>query len=157
MSPAGGSVSLVCSGERRGVSPRTRCNFTYVPQGNTLFSGTIRDNLLMGNPAATDDDIRRALSAAEAGFVYSLPAGIDTRIGEQGGRLSEGQAQRIAVARALLRQSHVLLLDEATSSLDVATESRLIANLRRECRGKTFIIVTHHEAVAAACDAVLRL
>lgn len=157
VTPVTGRISLVCGGERRDVSPQTRCNFTYVPQGNTLFSGTIRDNLLMGNPAATDDDIRRALSAAEAGFVYSLPAGIDTRIGEQGGRLSEGQAQRIAVARALLRQSHVLLLDEATSSLDVATESRLIGNLRRECRGKTFIIVTHHEAVAAACDAVLRL
>ena len=157
VTPVTGRITLVCGNERRDVSPQTRCNFTYVPQGNTLFSGTIRDNLLMGNPAATDDDIRRALSAAEAGFVYSLPAGIDTRIGEQGGRLSEGQAQRIAVARALLRQSHVLLLDEATSSLDVATESRLIGNLRRECRGKTFIIVTHHEAVAAACDAVLRL
>lgn len=157
VTPVTGRITLVCGNERRDVSPQTRCNFTYVPQGNTLFSGTIRDNLLMGNPAATDDDIRRALSAAEAGFVYSLPAGIDTRIGEQGGRLSEGQAQRIAVARALLRQSHVLLLDEATSSLDVATEKRLIGNLRRECRGKTFIIVTHHEAVAAACDAVLRL
>lgn len=157
VSPVAGNLSLVCGSVRRGVSPQTRCNFTYVPQGNTLFSGTIRDNLLMGNPAATDDDMRRALSVAEAVFVYSLPNGVDTRLGEQGSRLSEGQAQRIAVARALLRQSHVLLLDEATSALDAATENRLISNLRREYRGKTFIIITHHKAVTALCDAVLRL
>lgn len=157
VSPDEGSVSLVCGDVRRDVSPQTRCNFTYVPQGNTLFSGTIRDNLLMASATATDDDMRRALAVAEAGFVWSLPDGLDTRLGEQGGRLSEGQAQRIAVARALLRQSHVLLLDEVTSALDAATASRLIANLRRECRGNTVIIITHHEAVAASCDAVLRL
>lgn len=155
--PTEGKISLVCGGVSREVSAHTRCNFTYVPQGNTLFSGSIRDNLLMGSPTATDDDMRRALSIAEADFVYSLPYGIDTRLGEQGSRLSEGQAQRIAVARALLRQSHVLLFDEATSALDAATESRLIGNLRRECRGKTLIFITHHEAVADVCDAVLRL
>lgn len=85
------------------VSPSTRCNFTYVPQGNTLFSGTIRENLLMGNPEATEEDMNHALRTAVADFVFSLPDGIDTLLTEQGGGLSEGQAQRIAIARALLR------------------------------------------------------
>lgn len=155
--PVGGSVSLECGNRRYAVSSRTRCNFTYVPQGNTLFSGTVRDNLLMGNPKATDDEMRRALHTAEADFVYSLPEGMNTPLGEQGGGLSEGQAQRIAVARALLRNSHILLFDEATSALDAATESRLIANLRTGCTGKTLVFITHHEAVAAVCDNVLRL
>ena len=155
--PAAGDVSLVCGDKRVSVSAKTRCNFTYVPQGNTLFSGTIRDNLLMGNSEASDDDISRVLRAAEADFVDDLPGGLDTAVGEQGGGLSEGQAQRIAVARALLRPSHVLLFDEATSALDAATETRLVVNLRRENAGKTLIFVTHHDAVAARCDAVLRL
>ena len=155
--PTAGSVSLVCGGKRLAVSAKTRCNFTYVPQGNTLFSGTVRDNLLMGDPEATDADMRRALRVAEAGFVEALPEGLDTPVGEQGGGLSEGQAQRIAVARALLRPGYVLLFDEATSALDAATEARLVANLRRECAGKTLIFVTHHDAIAAQCDAVLRM
>lgn len=155
--PIEGSVSLVCGDQRYAVSSRTRCNFTYVPQGNTLFSGTVRDNLLMGNPEATDDEMRKALHTAEADFVFSLPEGIDTPLGEQGGGLSEGQAQRIAVARAILRKSHILLFDEATSALDAATESRLVANLRNGCAGKTLVFVTHHEAVASVCDNVLRL
>lgn len=155
--PSAGSVSLVCGGESRVVSAKTRCNFTYVPQGNTLFSGSVRDNLLLANPLATEEEMRQALSVAEAGFVYGLPHGIDTRLGEQGGGLSEGQAQRVAVARALLRPGHILLFDEATSALDVDTESRLVANLKREFPGKTFIFVTHHEAIARVCDQVLRL
>lgn len=155
--PSEGSVALVCDGRRYPVSALTRCNFTYVPQGNTLFSGTIRDNLLMGNQRATDAEMLRALRTAEASFVSSLPRGLDTAIGEQGAGLSEGQAQRIAVARALLRNSHILLFDEATSALDAATEARLVANVRAACAGKTLIFVTHHEAVAAVCDHVLRL
>ena len=155
--PCEGRLWLECGGVRHAVSAATRCNFTYVPQGNTLFSGSIRDNLLMGGPEASDDEMRRVLRVAEAGFVFSLPDGVDTMLGEQGGGLSEGQAQRIAVARALLRPGHVLLFDEATSALDAATESRLIANLRKEYSGKTLIFVTHHEAVARACDRVLRL
>ena len=157
VAPGEGRLSLVCGGVRNDVSAATRCNFTYVPQGNTLFSGSIRDNLLMGNPEASDGELRKALSVAEADFVFSLPGGIDTLLTEQGGGLSEGQAQRIAVARALLRPSHILLFDEATSALDADTERRLIANLRRECAGKTLIFVTHHEAVAKLCDKVLRL
>ncbi|ADV43145.1 ABC transporter ATP-binding protein [Bacteroides helcogenes] len=139
------------------VSPQTRRNFVYVPQGNTLFSGTIRDNLLMGNPQASEAAMHRALRTATADFVFHLPDGIDSPLNEQGGGLSEGQAQRIAIARALLRPGHILLLDEATSALDPDTEQTLIKNLRRDCTGKTFIFVTHHPAVAEACEAVIRL
>lgn len=139
------------------VSPSTRCNFTYVPQGNTLFSGTIRENLLMGNPEATEEDMNHALRTAVADFVFSLPDGIDTLLTEQGGGLSEGQAQRIAIARALLRPGHILLLDEATSALDPETERLLLGNLRQDCVGKTFIFITHHPAVAEECDEVVRL
>ena len=139
------------------VSPQTRSNFVYVPQGNTLFSGTIRDNLLMGNPHATEAEMLQALRTACADFVLSLPDGIDTNLNEQGGGLSEGQAQRIAIARALLRPGHILLLDEATSALDPETERLLIKNLRRDCTGKTFIFITHHPAVAKACEATIQL
>lgn len=139
------------------VSPSTRCNFTYVPQGNTLFSGTIRENLLMGNPEATEEDMNHALRTAVADFVFSLPDGIDTLLTEQGGGLSEGQAQRIAIARALLRPGHILLLDEATSALDSETERVLLGNLRRDYKGRTFVFITHHLMVAEGCDGVVRL
>lgn len=139
------------------VSPQTRANFVYVPQGNTLFSGTIRDNLLMGNPQASEAAMHQALRTATADFVFRLPAGIDSPLNEQGGGLSEGQAQRIAIARALLRPGHILLLDEATSALDPDTERQLIKNLRRDCAGKTFIFITHHPAVVEACEAIIRL
>ena len=139
------------------VSERTRVNFVYVPQGNTLFSGTVRDNLLMGNPDATDDDLCRVLHTATADFVFHLPQGLDTHLGEQGGGLSEGQAQRLAIARALLRPGSILLLDEATSALDPDTEQRLLANLRQDCQGKTFIFVTHHPVLAEGCGEVVRL
>ncbi len=139
------------------VSPQTRANFVYVPQGNTLFSGTIRDNLLMGNPQATEASMHRALQTATADFVFSLESGIDSPLNEQGGGLSEGQAQRIAIARALLRPGSILLLDEATSALDPETERQLIKNLRNDCTGKTFIFITHHPAVAQACETVIQL
>lgn len=139
------------------VSPQTRINFVYVPQGNTLFSGTIRDNLLMGNPQATDEAMHQALHTATADFVFQLPNGIDSPLNEQGGGLSEGQAQRIAIARALLRPGNILLMDEATSALDPETECQLIKNLRRDCAGKTFIFVTHHPAVAESCEAIVQL
>ena len=139
------------------VSPQTRSNFVYVPQGNTLFSGTIRNNLLMGNPYATEAEMFQALRTACAGFVLSLPDEIDANLNEQGGGLSEGQAQRIAIARTLLRPGHILLLDEATSALDPETERQLIKNLRRDCTGKTFIFITHHLAVAEACEATIQL
>ena len=157
--PQAGRISLCGAqqGEAVTVSARTRCNFTYVPQGNTLFSGTLRDNLRMGNLSATTDDMRRALHAAAADFVFALPHGLDTFIGEQGSGLSEGQAQRVAIARALLRDSPILLLDEATSALDEDTERQLMENLEREYTGKTFIFVTHHAAVVARCGQVINL
>jgi len=139
------------------LSPQTRANFVYVPQGNTLFSGTVRDNLLMGNPHASEAEMLQSLRTACADFVLSLPGGIDTNLNEQGGGLSEGQAQRIAIARALLRPGRILLLDEATSALDPETEHQLIKNLRRDCAGKTFIFITHHPAIAEACKAIIRL
>lgn len=139
------------------VSALTRGNFVYVPQGNTLFSGTLRDNLRMGCPEATDEQLCEVLQVAEAEFVLQLPHGLDTRINELGNGLSEGQAQRIAIARALLRPGRILLLDEASSALDAATEQRLIANLRRYCQGKTLLFVTHHASIIQACDQQIRL
>lgn len=155
--PQKGSIRLRTRRETVEVSARTRCNFTYVPQGNTLFSGTIRDNLRLGNPKATGDEMRRALRTAVADFVFALPNGLDSFIGEQGSGLSEGQAQRIAIARALLRNSPILLLDEATSALDEETERTLMENLERDAGGKTLIFVTHHAAVAERCGQVVRL
>lgn len=155
-----GSITLESSSAQlpiQEVSPQTRSNFVYVPQGNTLFSGTIRDNLLMGNPQATDEAMHQALRTATADFVFKLPNGIDSSLNEQGGGLSEGQAQRIAIARALLRPGSILLLDEATSALDPDTERQLIKNLRCNYTGKTFIFVTHHPAVAEACETIIRL
>lgn len=157
ITPEKGSVSLSNAQMSIPASPDTRCNFTYVPQGNSLFSGTIRENLLMGNPHASEEDLYRALHTAVADFVFSLPDGIETVIGEQGNGLSEGQAQRIAIARALLRNSHIFLLDEATSALDEATELTLINNLNREFAGKTFIFITHHTAISAKCGQILQI
>jgi len=142
-----GKVCLYNDKDEFDADTTTRCNFSYVPQGNTLFSGTIRDNLLMGQPGATEEQMRRALNAAMADFVFELPDGLDTVCGEQGGGLSEGQAQRIAIARALIRPCRVLLLDEATSALDVQTEHSLLENIKQAFADTTIIFVTHRLAV----------
>ena len=139
------------------ASPLTRCNLAYVPQGNTLLSGTIRDNLRMGKPDASEDELREALHTAVADFVYALPQGLDTPCGEQGTGISEGQAQRIAIARGLLREGSILLLDEPTSSLDAETEKLLLERLARRVRGKTLLLITHREATAQLCTSVTRL
>ena len=138
------------------ISPRHRCNFVYVPQGNTLLSGTIRDNLLMGCPDATDDDLWRVLRLVCGDFVANLPQGLDTVCSEAGGGLSEGQAQRIAIARALLRNRSIMLFDEATSALDPDTERQLLENILSD-RSKTVIFITHRPAVVDYCDQVLRV
>ena len=130
------------------ASAATRCNFSYVPQGNTLFSGTIRQNLLFGNPEATTRQMNDALHVAMADFVHELPLGLETMCGEGGGGLSEGQAQRIAIARAILRPCRILLLDEATSALDLETERRLLENIKAHYADTTIIFVTHRLAVA---------
>lgn len=150
--PQEGKILLKLDKECAAISPNTRSNFVYVPQGNSLFSGTIRDNLLMGNPQATEDEMKQVLLTAVAEFVLDLPKGIDTTINELGGGLSEGQAQRIAIARALLRPGSILLLDESTSALDQRTEQQLLTNLQRDCAGKTFIFITHHPALAEVCN-----
>ena len=130
---------------------------TYVPQGNTLLSGTIRDNLLIANPEANDADLVKALHTAAADFVMSFPKGLETEIGEHATRLSEGQAQRIAIARSLLRKSPVVLLDEVSASLDAETEHTLFDRLFAECSSRTIICVTHREEAGERCGAKFTL
>lgn len=139
------------------VSSRTRCNMVYVPQGNTLFSGSIRENLLMGKPDADESQMREALHRAAADFVDRMPEGLDSQCFEAGGGLSEGQAQRIAIARALLRPGSILLLDEFSSALDPETEELLLERLNDGSSDKTMIFITHRERVADYCDSILRL
>ena len=139
------------------ASSRTRCNMVYVPQGNTLFSGSIRENLLMGKPDADESQMREALHRAAADFVDRMPEGLDSQCFEAGGGLSEGQAQRIAIARALLRPGSILLLDEFSSALDPETEELLLERLNDGSSDKTMIFITHRERVADYCDSILRL
>ena len=155
--PDKGDVSFYTGKEEAVASPMTRCNIVYVPQGNSLVSGTIRDNLYWGNPQATEEQLREALHTAVADFVYSLPDGLDTPCGEQGTGLSEGQAQRIAIARGLLRPGGVLLLDEPTSSVDKETERLMLERLSAHMQDKTLILVTHREGIAQLCASTLHL
>ena len=131
--------------------PSTRCNFSYVPQGNTLLSGTIRENLLLGNPNAGEEEMYKALQTAGADFVRSLPDQLDAKCGELGDGLSEGQAQRISIARALLKDSPILLLDEATSALDAETEKTVLKNIIQSEKNRTLIFVTHRPEVLQYC------
>ena len=138
------------------LTPLHRCNISYVPQGNTLMSGTIRDNLRIGKLDATDEEMREALHRSCADFVFDLPEGLNTKCTEQGGGLSEGQAQRIAIARCLLRNRSILIFDEATSALDEETERKLLHNLLAEKR-HTIIFITHRKAVIDYCDETLKI
>ena len=155
--PTEGTISLTSATGTYPVNEITRGNFVYVPQGGSLFSGTIRDNLLIGDEEATDADLKRVLHLAVADFVFDLPKGLDTVIGERGLGLSEGQAQRIAIARALLRPGKILLLDEATSALDQDTEAQFLGYLRAHASDRLVIFITHHPDVAAQCDRTLHL
>ena len=128
----------------------------FVPQGNTLMSGTIRYNLQLAKPDATDDELRHVLHIACADYVFDLPEGIDTELGERGSGLSEGQAQRIAIARGLLRPGSILLLDEISSSLDEPTERELYSRLFAAFPQKTMLFITHRTAVSALCDEVIK-
>ena len=154
--PDTGNIYIYNKVEKIPVSPLTRCNIEYVPQGNTLLSGSIRDNLLIANENATEEEMREALRLACADFVFSLPNSLDTLCSEQGGGLSEGQAQRICIARALLRKRNILLLDEATSALDATTEAMLLRNIM-SAKHHTIIFVTHRPAVMDYCTNVLRV
>ena len=159
LQPTRGSVEFYDKEKCVLASPDTRCNLVYVPQGNTLLSGTILDNLLLGNPEATEADMYQALRMACADFVFSLPDSINSVCGEGGTGFSEGQAQRIAIARALLRQGNILLLDEATSALDAETEQQLIANISSLAKEKqqTVLFITHRPAVVEYCENTLQL
>lgn len=156
LQPQHGDIYIYNKVESRKMSPLMRCNFVYVPQGNTLMSGTIRDNLLMGRLDATEEQMQKALHTACADFVDELPLGLDTICAEQGGGLSEGQAQRIAIARALLRNRPIMLLDEATSALDSETERQLLKNILAD-KSKTVIFITHRLSVLDYCDQTLQL
>lgn len=147
LQPDSGHVTLYNGSEECEMSPALRCNFRFVPQGNSLMSGTVRDNLLLGNSEATDEQMREALHLAAADFVFERPEGLDTPCSEQGSGLSEGQAQRIAIARALLQKGSIILMDEACSSVDNLTEQRILQNLATGIHDKTIIWVTHHTAV----------
>lgn len=157
LQPDGGDIVLYDKSRSVAASPLTRGNFAYVPQGNTLVSGTLRDNLLLGNPEATDGQMYEALHTAAADFVRELPQGLETPCGEMGAGLSEGQAQRIAIARGLLRPGSIVLLDEPTSSLDPDTERILLERLSHAIQDKTFVIITHQEQTAGLCDTVIRM
>jgi len=155
--PQKGKVMLYSSYDEAESSPATRCNLVYVPQGNSLFSGTVRDNLLMGNPEASDEQLSSALHVAAADFVFDLPQGLDTQCFESGAGLSEGQAQRVAIARALLRPGSILLLDEFSSALDAETENILLERLTSSLPDHTMIFITHRDKIIDYCDSVLRL
>ena len=139
------------------VSDETRPNFVYVPQGNTLMNGSVRYNLQLAKPDATDDEMREALRIACADFVFDFAEGLDFELGERARGLSEGQAQRIAIARGLLRPGNILLLDEISSSLDETTEADLYKRLFEAFPEKTMIFVTHRTAVCELCDETVRL
>jgi ABC-type bacteriocin/lantibiotic exporter with double-glycine peptidase domain len=140
------------------LNVETRHLFSYVPQGNTIVSGTIAENMRMIKEDASDEEIIEALKIACAWEFVSLKADtIYSNVGERGRGLSEGQAQRIAIARAVLRDAPILLLDEATSALDVATERRVLKNIM-ECRpNKTCILTTHRPSVLNMCQRVYQV
>ncbi|MBR5703251.1 MAG: ABC transporter ATP-binding protein [Bacteroidales bacterium] len=154
LKPLAGSITV--GGEPAGAA--LRGNFMYIPQGNSLLSGTIRSNLQLAAPKASEKDIRAALDTAMAQFVYTLPKGLDTPCGEVGSGLSEGQAQRIAIARALLRPGGVMVLDESTSSLDAETEEKLLQNICNSYHGvKTILFISHRQAAVKFADAVVEI
>ena len=154
--PQDGKIEIYHGSTHQALSPLHRCNFVYVPQGNTLMSGTIRENLRLGKLDATDEEMLHALHVSCADFVNDLPDGLNTLCSEQGGGLSEGQAQRIAIARSLLRDRSVMLFDEATSALDPDTERQLLNNIL-SAHDKTIIFITHRPAVIDYCDQTLKL
>ena len=155
--PDQGDASLVdIDGKKHPLGVDTRHYFTYVPQGNTVIAGTVAENLRLARPDATDEELTAALKEACAlAFVEQLPGGLNGTIGEGGKGLSEGQAQRIAIARALIRRAPVMLLDEVTSALDLETERRVLENLTK--LGVTTILTTHRTSVLRQCSRVYRV
>ena len=155
--PDSGEVTFYGNGFNHAADKSMRKNVVFVPQGNTLISGTIRNNLLMAKPDASDEELHTALHTSCADFVFDLPQGIDTVLSEHGGGLSEGQAQRIAIARGLLRPGAVFLLDEISSALDEDTERELFSRLFAARPSTTILVITHRKKVAALCDERLEI
>lgn len=154
----GEAVLLAADGRKICMNADLRGLFSYVPQGNTLFAGTIADNLRLAKPDATEEEMIEALKTACAwDFVQKDPKGIYGTVGERGRGLSEGQAQRIAIARAILRDAPVMLLDEATSALDVETERKVLGNIMKQHPNKTCIVTTHRPTVLNMCQRVYRV
>ena len=152
-----GEVTFYGNGFTHAADKSMRKNVVFVPQGNTLISGTIRNNLLMAKPDASDEELHTALHTSCADFVFDLPQGIDTVLSEHGGGLSEGQAQRIAIARGLLRPGAVFLLDEISSALDEDTERELFSRLFAARPSTTILLITHRKKVASLCDERLEI
>ena len=155
--PNEGTMTIYGPQGKEYISEKTRSNFVFVPQGNTLMSGTIRYNLQLAKPDATDEEMQQVLHTAMADFVFQLPDGINTECGERGGGLSEGQAQRIAIARGLLRPGSIMLLDEISASLDEQTEHELYRRLFEAYPQKTMIFITHRQLVCELCDEKITL
>ena len=155
--PDAGHLTIYDETGETPVSPDTRSAFVFVPQGNTLLSGSVRFNLLLARPTATDEELREVLHTAAADFVFNLPDGLDTELGERGIGLSEDQAQRIAIARGLLRPGSILLLDEISASLDEATERELYTRLFAACPDRTMLFITHRPTVSELCSETLHV
>ena len=154
----GKAVVRDVNGVECNISADSRKFFAYVPQGNTMFSGTVADNMRMVKEDATDEDIISALKTACAyDFIKQLPEGINSMVGEKGIGFSEGQAQRLSIARALLRRSPILILDEATSALDVYTERLVLKNIMEMGYARTCIVTTHRPSVLNLCDRVYKI
>ena len=159
LQPKNGKLKVgIPHGEELEISASTRCLFSYVPQGNTMFMGTISENLRLVKPDADDKELQEALEAAQAwDFVSKLDNGINTYVGERGLGFSEGQNQRLSIARALLADAPVLLLDEATSALDVATERKLLRSIMKKDPHRTIIVTAHRPSVFSMCSRVYKI
>src|SRR5690606_38493736 len=152
LSPGSGEITLAADGHTVNLAREHRGNFAYVPQGDKLFTGTIRENLQITGVQASEQKLQEVLYTACASFVYDLPSGLDTVVGESGYGLSEGQAQRIAVARALLRDCGVCLFDEVSSALDPDTSKEITRRLVEAGKDKILVFVTHDAMLAEACS-----
>ncbi|WPC43297.1 ABC transporter ATP-binding protein [Clostridium sp. JS66] len=158
LNPESGHIFIIANNNEYEVSALSRRLISYVPQGNTLFSGTIADNLRCGYSEATDEDIKEATKVACAwDFIKDLPNGIYTEVGERGVGLSEGQAQRIAIARALIHKSPILIFDEATSALDIETETKIIKTIQSLHNKRTCIIITHRPTALRICQRIFKI
>jgi ATP-binding cassette subfamily B protein len=156
--PSQGAICIILkNGEQIPLDRHTRKLFAYIPQGHLLLSGTIRENIAFVNPGAAEEEIMVAAQiSCAAEFIAKLPLGLDTVIGEKGQGLSEGQMQRLAIARAVLSGAPILLLDEATSALDEATEEKLLKNLK-QMTDKTCIIISHKKAAFSVCNREIQI